>query len=358
MKKNRKILKVAIAMSGGLDSSVAAALLKRAGFSLIGIYMKLWSFPESIDNNLAAELRAKKVAKLLNIPFYSLDLKKEFKERVVDYFLNEYKKGFTPNPCVVCNKKIKFGLLREKSLKLGAEYIATGHYARLSKNISYSLISARDKNKDQSYFLWMLNQKQLRRVLFPIGHYTRQEIKKMAKELKLDFLLNVPKSMEICFFSRNINDFLKHFLSENPGKIVDKTGKVLGEHRGLWFYTIGQRKGIGFSGGPYYVLDKDFRNNLLIITKNKKDLKKKEIIFKDANWISGKEPILPIKVKAKIRYQTNFAGAQVRKKLKNKTYLLTFDKPQWAVTPGQSVVFYSPKTCRNCRQVLGGGIIT
>ena len=304
---------------------------------------------------------------------YVFNFEKQFKRRIVDYFLDSYKKGITPNPCVVCNKEIKFGLLLEKALALNADYIATGHYARKIQNPKskiQNLLKAKDKNKDQSYFLWMLNQKQLKRILFPIGDYTRKEVEKLAKKFKLP-VLKAKKSVEICFIKTtmvaetsshltprsaqltgqsSVNDFLKKYLKEKPGKVVDTRGKAVGNHRGLYFYTIGQRKGIGLPGGPYYVLDKDLKKNILIVTKNEKDLYKKELTTKNVNWVSGKEPKLPLKIKAKIRYRHQAASAAIYK-LKTKNYKLVFDKPQRAITPGQSVVFFKGQ------EVLGGGII-
>lgn len=342
-------------MSGGVDSSVAAALLKRAGFDVVGVFMKLADLPKFRES----EKRAKKIAKILKIPFYVFNFEKEFKKRIIDYFLKENKQGLTPNPCVVCNKEIKFGLLLEKSLKLNADFIATGHYARtnLFKNFTIvknlqkiKLMKGKDKNKDQSYFLWMLNQKKLKRVLFPIGDYTRKEVDGLAKKFKLSFLTKVPKSQEICFIETTIEDFLKRYLKTKPGHIVDANGKMLGKHEGLHFYTIGQRKGIGLPGGPYYVLNKNLKRNLLIVTKNEKDLYKKELIAKNVNWISVKEPKLPLKVKAKIRYRHRASPATVYKILNTK-YKILLSSPQRAITPGQSVVFYKGE------ELLGGGII-
>jgi tRNA-specific 2-thiouridylase len=380
--------KVVVAMSGGIDSSVAAALLKRAGFDVVGVFMKFWkprinaNYHQDLSGfenrccSSEAERRARKVAKILNIPFYVFNFEKEFKKRIVDYFLKEHKAGRTPNPCVVCNKEIKFGLLLEKALKLDADYIATGHYARVrkfvnSKKIHYSLMQAKDKNKDQSYFLWMLNQNQLKRILFPIGDYNREEVEKLAKKFKLP-VLKARKSVEICFIQTTIhpvksrkggspeakfngvNDFLKKYLKERPGKIICLTPgvkqKVVGEHKGLWFYTIGQRKGVGLPGGPYWVLDKNVKKNLLIVTKNEKDLLKKELICKNVNWISGKEPKLPLKVRAKVRYRHRLASATITR-LKSKVYSLKFKVAQRAITPGQSVVFYKGE------ELLGGGVI-
>ena len=402
--------KIVVAMSGGLDSSVAAALLKRVGFDLIGVFMKFWAEPErdgliGSSNRCCsteAEVRARKVAKILKIPFYVFNFEKEFKKRIVDYFIDGYKRGITPNPCVICNKEIKFGLLLEKALKLDADYIATGHYARTNLTPSFlkrnaaafkirklkeiKLLRGKDRVKDQSYFLWMLNQKQLKRILFPVGDYTRKEVENLARKFKLP-VLKARKSVEICFVKISVNDFLKKYLKQKPGLISDPQGKVIGKHQGLAFYTIGQRKGIGLAGGPafakatagkpYYVLDKDFKNNALIVTKNEKDLLKKELICKNVNWISGKEPRLlgearpfraaklPLKIKAKIRYRQKLAPATIYK-LKTKNYKLIFNKPQRAITPGQSVVFYSPATifakgkiwAGKGQELLGGGIIT
>ena len=379
--KRGKMAKVVVAMSGGVDSSVAAALLKRADFDVIGVFMKFWSPRCSPE----AETRARKVAKILKIPFYVFNFEKEFKERIVDYFLESYKKGITPNPCVLCNKEIKFGLLLEKALALDADFIATGHYAlkreikypclrrrEKSKIKNYKLLKAKDKNKDQSYFLWMLNQKQLEKILFPIGDYTRKEVENLAKKFKLP-VLKAKKSVEICFIKNSINDFLKRYLKQKPGPVVepqrrtsslrgrqvhDGVKKIIGQHQGLWFYTIGQRKGIRLPSGPYYVLDKDLKRNLLIVTKNEKDLLKKELICKNVNWVSGKVPEFPLKIKAKIRYQSELAPAIMTYKLKNlSTYKLTFTKPQRAITPGQSVVFYLPAQAGKGQEVLGGGII-
>jgi len=349
--KRRK--KIIVAMSGGVDSSVAAALLKRAGFNLIGVFMKFWHGVGSGENRCCSsesEKRARKVAKILKIPFYVFNFEKEFKEKIVDYFLKEHKKGLTPNPCVVCNKEIKFGLLIERALSLNAAYVATGHYARIKqdKNL-FHLLKGKDKNKDQSYFLWMLNQKQLERIMFPVGNFTREEVVSLAKKFKLP-VLSARKSVEICFILGDIDDFLKKYIKEKPGRIVSKEGKVIGRHNGLWFYTIGQRKGIKLPSGPYYVIAKDFKKNLLMVSKNEKDLAKKELVAKNVNWILGKMPKLPLKIKTKIRYRHGAASAIVYK-LKTKNYKLTFSKPQRAITPGQSVVFYKGD------ELLGGGII-
>ncbi len=363
--KNKKII---VAMSGGLDSSVAAALLKGAGFDLVGVFMRLFS-----GSPRFSEKRAKKVADILGIPFQVWDLKKEFKKRVIDYFLKEYKAGRTPNPCVVCNKEIKFGLLLEKALALKADFIATGHYARKQatsnkkQETSYKLLRAKDKNKDQSYFLWQLNQKQLKHILFPIGDYSKKQVRDLAKKYDLP-VLDIPESQEICFIQTTINDFLARYLKPKPGPVVKQAlygvKKIIGQHQGLHFYTIGQRKGIELASGPtfarlqrasadkpWYVLDKDVKRNILIITQNEKDLMKKELIAENVNWISNKAPKLPLKIKIKIRYKSLLASALIMEKIGEKTYKVSLTKNQRAITPGQSVVFYQGK------KLLGGGII-
>lgn len=345
MKRSKKVI---VAMSGGVDSSVAAALLKKDGFNVIGAFIKFWSEPSKKGMAFVAnkscspesEKRACLVCEKLNIPFYIFNFEKEFKKKVVDYFIKESKAGLTPNPCVVCNKEIKFKLLFKKLLSLNADYIATGHYVRIDKG---KLLKGRDKNKDQSYFLWKIDKKVLKHVLFPIGGYKKDKIKNLAKKFDLP-VVNIPESQEICFVQKTIADFLKRYIKDKPGKIVDTKGNVLGRHQGLWFYTIGQRKGIDLSTGPYYVLDKDIKKNLLILTKRERDLYKKELSFRNANWFS--KVSFPLQAKARIRYGHKTVSAVIDKGK------VVFSRNQRAITPGQSVVFYKGS------EVLGGGIIT
>lgn len=371
--------RVVVAMSGGIDSSVAAALLKEQGYEVVGVFMKFWSEfgkdrPENSCCTLESEKRARAVAKILKIPFYVFNFEKEFKKKVVDDFLAAYKSGVTPNPCVVCNKEIKFGLLLEKAMALGADFVATGHYARIkglvnkinftnyAGKVHYSLMKGRDADKDQSYFLWQLSQKQLKHILFPVGNYKKAEVKKMAEKFKLP-VLAIPESQEICFAPDGINNFLTRNLEQKPGSICLTSGIKLGLHQGLGFYTIGQRKGINLSGGPYYVVDKDIKNNLLIVTKNNKGLSKKELIIKNVNLISNRKLKLPFRATVKIRYKNIPAAAKTYKIPRSRTfgslrgrqdakYKIQFSRSQKAITPGQSAVFY-----RN-EELIGGGIIS
>ncbi|MFH1714517.1 MAG: tRNA 2-thiouridine(34) synthase MnmA [Candidatus Nealsonbacteria bacterium] len=345
MEKTKIKKKVIVAMSGGVDSSVSAALLKGAGFDVSGVFMKLVDLP----NFKTAERRVEKIAKILKVKLIILDLRKEFKKTIIDSFLKEYAAGSTPNPCVLCNKEIKFGLVLKESLKLDTDLFATGHYARIKKDKKWiHLLKGSDKDKDQSYFLWRLDQNQLKRVLFPVGNLKREEVEKMAKELKLP-VEQMKKSQEICFLE-DIGEFLRKNLKTKPGKTVDVKGNVLGAHQGLPFYTIGQRKGIGLAGGPYFVLKKDSNKHLLIVTKNENNLYEKELITRNVNWLSEKKPELPFRVQVKIRYRHKNVPALIYKKPGNK-FKIIFNKPQRAITPGQSVVFYEGQ------ELLGGGII-
>jgi len=404
--KNKKVI---CAMSGGVDSLVAAALLKKQGYDVVGVFMLMYQGSKSQN--------AEKIAAKLDIPFHVLDVRKEFKKRVIDYFIKEYKRGRTPNPCVECNRWIKFRFLLEKALALKADYIATGHYARIkfvnSKQIRYSLITAKDKSKDQSYFLWTLTQSRLKRILFPIGDHTKGEVRMMAKKWDLP-VFKKRESQEICFVATTVKEFLKKALpAEVPlsgtkaGPIITVNNKKVGEHEGLAFYTIGQRKGIKIGGigpastrqpslggpastrqpslggpastrqpslggpastrqpslgGPFYVVDKDFKNNSLIVAKSEHapELYKREMKVKNVNWISNK-PKFPLKCQVKIRYLTPSASCTIygasgrllhnRRTRQNIKYKVQFSTPQRAITPGQSAVFY----LRN--EILGGGII-
>src|SRR3989344_2636719 len=381
-----KNLRDVVGMSGGEDSSEAATLFKQAGFDVIGIMMKFWSASSADKKDInrccsvESEKLARLVAKHLKIPFYVLNVEKEFKKKVVDYFLTEYKKGNTPNPCVVCNKEIKFGFLIKKALSLGADFVAAGHYARLRQGFGGQarLLRGEDKKKDQSYFLWKLSQSQLKHILFPVGGYTKSEVRKLAKKFKLP-TAETPESQEVCFVRDTTNNFLKKYLKTKPGKIINTAGKKIAKHNGLSFYTIGQRRGIEIQQGPWYVVDKNFNKNILIVSKDKKDLAKKELIAENVNWIvpqklsrqgrgsSMAAPSGPINAEVKIRYKSDFAKAKISKHGKSPSagsgqVKVIFQKKQRAITPGQSAVFYLPRRSSGAKagggkELLGGGVI-
>ncbi|HQK63823.1 MAG TPA: tRNA 2-thiouridine(34) synthase MnmA [Candidatus Staskawiczbacteria bacterium] len=341
MKKDNSKIEVVCAMSGGVDSSVSAALLKQAGFDVVGVMAKFWKDGESSAENRCCSVESEKLARLvcgqLEIPFYVVNLEREFKKAVVYNFLAQYRRGATPNPCVVCNKEIKFGLLLRKAEKMGADFLATGHYVRIENG---RMMKGKDKSKDQSYFLWQLGKKQLEKILFPVGGYTKAQVRQLAKEFDL-VVAETPESQEVCFVPDTANNFLAKYLKQKPGKIIDKKGKVLGQHQGLWFYTIGQRKGLELPQGPWFVVAKDFKKNTLVVSKNKRDLYKKELKIKDINWIGKKSASADVK----IRYKSGLAKAKISG---NK---IIFQKSQLAITPGQSAVLYKGN------ELLGGGII-
>lgn len=346
--KNRVI----VAMSGGVDSSVSAALLKKAGFDVTGMFMKCWSADDPFGENCTStddERMARLAAIRIGIPFYSVNLVKEYKEKVVKYLLNGYKKGITPNPDVMCNKEIKFGLFFEKAMDLGADFVATGHYAQIvQKDKKYKILAGKDPNKDQSYFLSFINPKLLPKILFPIGEYKKTEVRKMAQKFGLPNAAR-KDSQGVCFVGKiNFAEFLKQYIKTKPGKIVDLDGTVLGEHDGAYYYTIGQRKGIGLSGGPYYVVDTNLKKNLVIVSKDEKDLYKSEVKVKNLNWFSK-----PTKqgISASIRYRQSPAPGTFFIDKFGKGGKLVFNQPQRAITPGQLAVLYQGE------QMLAGGII-
>jgi tRNA-specific 2-thiouridylase len=343
--------KVAVALSGGVDSSAAALLLKEAAYEVVGVHMRLWDSP-SFDYQAQ---RAENICRLLDIPYHQVDLQKEFESCVVDFFCQEYQQGRTPNPCVVCNQHIKFGLLLDKALSLGADYLATGHYARVehSRN-GHRLLKAVDISRDQSYFLYTLTQEKLGHVLFPLGEYSRDEVKQMAKQAGLPTVTK--SSQDICFISqKNYGAFLSQTFSTLPGDIVNTQGKKLGQHRGIAFYTIGQRHGLGLSstqalsaGKPLYVIGIEPERNRVVLGPEK-ELYSQKLIAHKLSWISGKSPRESITARAKIRYKSKEAEAILF--FRNDSVNVHFTEPQKAVTPGQAIVFY------NLDEVLGGGII-
>ena len=355
MKQNNRHKKVIIAMSGGVDSSVSAALLKKAGFTVIGMFIKCWDASDPLGHACTStddERMARLAAAKIGIPFYSLNLVKEYKERVVEYLLDGYKKGITPNPDAMCNKEIKFGLLYEKAISLGFDFVATGHYTQIRNGgSSVKIFCGKDPQKDQSYFLHKVVPERFKKIIFPVGKYRKVKVRKIAKAFDLP---NAERkdSQGICFIGKvKLADFLKNYIQEKPGKIVTRDGEVIGKHQGVHFYTIGQRKGIKLPGGPFYVVDKNIKENLLIVSRDEKDLCKKELVAENVNWLSGTEPKFPLKIEARIRYRQKLAPVAITKHLGAKTYNLTFDSFQRAIAPGQSVVFYQGK------ELLGGGII-
>ncbi|MDD5505206.1 MAG: tRNA 2-thiouridine(34) synthase MnmA [Candidatus Omnitrophica bacterium] len=347
--------RVFVAMSGGVDSSVAAALLKKQGYEVIGLTM-CFNLAERNGRRpsccgLTGIEDARRVAQKLGIRHYLINLDKEFSRKVIDAFCQEYLSGRTPNPCVRCNQFIKFGILFKKAVNLGAQFLATGHYARIVKSgQGYLLKKARDLKKDQSYFLYRLNQAQLKQVIFPLGNYTKLRVRSMA----CDFKLNVAEkqdSQEICFLpDGKYGDLIraKGAGRLKPGYLVDKHGIILGRHKGVPFYTIGQRQGLGIAKGyPVYVTQIETKNNQIIVG-SRDDACKSEFLAKDVHLL-GRPFKKKVEINVKIRYNHKESPASVYP-LKDKLKVC-FKQPQFAITPGQSAVFYQEDT------VLGGGII-
>jgi tRNA-uridine 2-sulfurtransferase len=345
--KNKDI-KVVVAMSGGVDSSVAAALLKEKGYNVIGITMQIWPGGDRSGSccSLSAVEDARRVANKLGIPFYVLNFKDIFKRTVIDNFISEYEKGRTPNPCVVCNEKIKFEALLKKAEELDADYIATGHYAKVvKKGNRYFLLKGKDGNKDQSYFLYPLSQHALSKTMFPLGDLTKPQVRILAKKFGLK-VAEKPESQEICFVEGSISDFFE----PKQGNIVDMNGKVIGKHKGYQVYTIGQRKGLGIaSAEPLYVVKIDPKKNE-ITAGNKGDVYGDDCIVGHLNLIEEAKLTRKKPVKACIRYRNPVSPAQILPLSQGKIRVM-FKKPQFAITPGQSIVFYDGNV------VFGGGII-
>lgn len=356
-KKAPKDTRVVVGMSGGVDSSVAALLLKQQGYDVIGIFMKNWD--DTDENGVCTATEdyedVIKVCNQIGIPYYAVNFEKQYWDKVFTYFLEEYKAGRTPNPDVMCNKEIKFKAFLEHALKLGADYLATGHYAKVEyRNGEYKMLRGLDENKDQTYFLNQLSQEQLSKVMFPIGNMKKSRVREIAKEANLATATK-KDSTGICFIGeRNFKGFLSNYLPAQKGNMETFDGEVVGRHDGLMYYTIGQRHGLGIGGAgePWFVIGKDLKRNVLLVGQSfdNEKLFSDSIIATDISWVSNHRPVSGLKCTAKFRYRQpdnkvtveDFGDGLVK---------VIFDEPIRAVTPGQAVVFYQGEEC------LGGGTI-
>lgn len=359
--------KVFVGLSGGVDSSVSAALLKRDGYDVTGVFIKAW-YPDFLTCTWKEDRRdAMRVCAVLDIPFLTIDLEKEYKKEVIDYMIREYAEGRTPNPDVMCNKAIKFGGFFKKAMALGADYVATGHYARVvearqdlddERSVIYKMLEAKDDNKDQTYFLWTLTQKELSHTLFPVGDMPKSKVRELAEEFGLPTATK-KDSQGLCFLGKvDLKDFLGHYFKEEHGDVIDdETGEVVGTHNGAWFYTVGERRGfVTFAETPdekpYYIIAKDVKKNTLTVShKTSVDaplMPTREIRITNANWISGSAPLRK-KISARTRYRQELVNCKVGQDADG--YFVEFDTDQSVVSAGQSIVFYHQGEC------LGGAVV-
>ena len=350
---------VVVGMSGGVDSSVAAILLKNQGYNVVGLFMNNWE-EKTPNGHCTAEQDyedVRRVCAKVDIPYYSVNFSKQYMDNVFSNFLEEYKKGRTPNPDVLCNREIKFGPFLDFAKSIGADYIATGHYCKIShENGVHRLLKAKDTNKDQTYFLNQLSQKQLEKVLFPLGDMLKPDVRKIAEEYGL-VTATKKDSTGICFIGeRNFRNFLKEYLPAKPGEIRDLSGKVVGTHEGLMYYTLGQRRGLNIggrkdgNGDRWFVISKDLEHNILYVSQGETDeLFSNGLYSYKVNWITGEPKEKEFECYAKFRYRQPDQKVKVII-LKDKVRV-DFDEKQRAVTPGQFVVFYTETEC------LGGGVI-
>ena len=351
--------RVIVAMSGGVDSSVAALLLKQEGYEVIGVTMRLWSIQQEDAPPMSKRCcsvedveDARRVCKVIGARHYFMNFEREFQQHVVDYFVKEYDRGRTPHPCLACNDKIKFDFLLRRATFLDADYIATGHYARIRSNgQGLKLIKGKDESKDQSYILFTLGQRELRRLLLPVGEYTKNEIRRLAADAGLP-VADKPDSQEICFITDgNYRKFVGERVKPKPGELVDARGTVLGQHPGIQFFTVGQRRGLGLngnSGKPMYVIKIDADTNQVVLGAED-ELLRDELWASDVKYTSGVAPEGPMEVGAKIRYKATMSPATLTPH--DGWAEIRFHEPQRAITPGQAVVFYIGD------QVVGGGTI-
>lgn len=347
--------KVFVGVSGGVDSSVSLALLKEQGFDVTGVFLKVW-YPDFMPCDWKEErLSAMRVCAKLGVPFMTIDCEKEYKKEVVDYMIDEYRHGRVPNPDIFCNKYVKFGVFLEKALDQGADFVATGHYAQnIENNGIFELVESKDKEKDQSYFLYTLTQDQLKHVLFPVGHLTKPEVRKLAEKFELPTATK-KDSQGLCFMGNiDIKEFLSHYIEPKKGNVLNLEGKVIGFHEGVEFLTIGQRHGFTITektpeDNRYFIVSKDLNKNTITVTdktNEKNTINSFEI--DNFNFIT-KKPEFPYKTSVRIRYRQEKIPCEIEKV--GNSYIINFEKPEGAVAEGQSAVFYNNEVC------LGGGII-
>ncbi|TGA99531.1 tRNA 2-thiouridine(34) synthase MnmA [Sporolactobacillus shoreae] len=358
MTKSPSHTRVVVGMSGGVDSSVAALLLKQKGYDVVGIFMKNWD--DTDENGVCTATEdfedVVRVANQIGIPYYAVNFEKQYWDRVFSYFLEEYRAGRTPNPDVVCNKEIKFKAFLDHAMSLGADYVATGHYARTELRDGKTwMIRADDQNKDQTYFLNQLSQEQISKVMFPLGDLEKPEVREIARDHHLA-TANKKDSTGICFIGeRNFKEFLSHYLPANRGEIRTVDGEMKGYHDGLMYYTNGQRQGLGIGGpgGPWFVCGKDVQHNILYVAPGKDHpaLYSQGLIAENVNWISGEPEKKVFHCTAKFRYRQKDRPVTVHILPGNRLEIV-FDELEWAITPGQAVVLYDFDTC------LGGGTIS
>ncbi len=356
---DKKKTRVIVGMSGGVDSSVTAWLLKEQGYDVIGLFMKNWDDTDEFGNCTATEdfEDVRRVCAQIGIPYYAVNFEKEYMEKVFQYFLEEYRQGRTPNPDVMCNREIKFGDFLNKAKQLGADYMATGHYAQIREIDGQKyLLRGADPNKDQTYFLYAVKKEQLFQAMFPIGHLKKAEVREIANRVGLA-TAKKKDSTGICFIGeKNFREFLSQYLPAQPGEICTLDGKKIGTHNGLMYYTLGQRQGLGIggigTGEPWFVVRKDVENNILYVAQghNHPALFSKGLYASNVNWLIPEEPTKPFTCTAKCRYRQPDQAATVTPQADG-SILVTFENLQRAVTPGQSVVLYDGDLC------LGGGII-
>lgn len=347
---------IVVGMSGGVDSSVCAALLKEQGHNVIGVFMKNWEEKtETGGCHSEADFQdVVKVASKLQIPYYSVNFTKQYREQVFEPFLQGLKKGDTPNPDILCNSKIKFGLLMDEAIKLGADLLATGHYAQNVHDSSYHLMKGADPGKDQTYFLYMLKQDVLQKVIFPVGGMQKKEVRDLARKFELP-TSEKKDSTGLCYIGeRDFTQFIHNFIPYQPGNFEMLSGKIVGQHKGIAFYTIGQRSGMGLGGEgePWFVVGKDPQRNVVFVERGTEHpaLYAETLIASSATWIAGHAPKLPYSCTAKIRYRQQDQACTIEKEENGKLFV-RFSSPQRAITPSQSIVFYQGNEC------LGGAII-